>query len=63
MDLFDILLIIHILAAMIWIGGALVGMLIGIFLSKGDDATAMSKFCTAFATIAGKPPSSAASLM
>ncbi|MCW2921032.1 MAG: putative integral rane protein [Thermoleophilia bacterium] len=53
MSLFEILLIVHLLAAMIWIGGALVGMLIGIFLSKGDDANAMAKFCTAFATIAG----------
>ncbi len=53
MTLFEILLVVHILAAMIWIGGALVGMLIGMFIAKGDDANAMSKFCTAFASIAG----------
>jgi hypothetical protein len=53
MSLFDVLLVIHLLAAMIWIGGALVGMLIGMFIAKGDDAGAMSKFCIAFASIAG----------
>ncbi len=51
--LFHALLFVHIIAAAIWIGGALVGMLIGIFLSKQGDASAMSRFCTAFATIAG----------
>ena len=51
--LFHALLFVHIIAAAIWIGGALVGMLIGIFLAKQGDADVMSRFCTAFATIAG----------
>lgn len=51
--LFHALLFVHILAAMIWIGGALVGMLIGIFLARQGDASAMSKFCIAFASITG----------
>ncbi len=53
MSLFEALLIVHILAAMIWFGGALVGVLIGQLLRKQGDAGAMGKFCTAFATIAG----------
>jgi hypothetical protein len=51
--LFHALLFVHILAAAIWIGGALVGMLIGIMLAKQGDADVMSRFCIAFATIAG----------
>ncbi len=53
MTLFQVLLFVHLVAAMIWIGGALVGTLIGTFLSRQGDASAMSKFCMAFATIAG----------
>jgi hypothetical protein len=53
MTLFQVLLFVHILASMIWIGGALVGALIGKFIAGQGDASAMSKFCIAFATIAG----------
>ena len=53
MTSFQLLLFVHILAVVIWIGGALVGMLIGMQLRKSGDAAAFSKFCTAFATIAG----------
>ncbi len=53
MSLFEVLLFVHLLAAMIWIGGALVGALIGVFIRRQGDAEAMSKFCIAFASVAG----------
>lgn len=53
MSWFEILLVIHILAAMVWIGGAIVGTLIGQFIAQSGDAGAMSRYCIAFASIAG----------
>ena len=53
MTLFQLLLFVHILAAMVWLGGALVGTLIGMLLRASGDAPAMGRFCTAFATVAG----------
>lgn len=53
MSWFDWLLVIHILAATLWIGGAATGTLIGSRLRRADTAAPLASYCTAFATIAG----------
>ncbi|MCW2972032.1 MAG: hypothetical protein JWN72_305 [Thermoleophilia bacterium] len=53
MSLIDLLLIVHLLAAMAWIGGAFVGTLIGLQLRKLGNVDAMARFCASFATVAG----------
>lgn len=53
MSLFDLLLFLHIVAAMLWIGGAATGTLIGSVLRRSDSAAPMASYCAAFATVAG----------
>ena len=53
MTLFQLLLIFHILFAMIWIGGVIVGTLIGATLYKSGDEIGLARFCRAFAQVAG----------
>jgi uncharacterized membrane protein len=53
MTLFQLLLFAHLVGVVIWLGGALVGTMLGMSLYKQGDATTMGRFCSAFATIAG----------
>lgn len=53
MSLLEILLFVHILGVVIWLGGAAVGTMLGTFIWRHDDAPAMSRFCIAFASVAG----------
>ena len=53
MTWFELLLFVHVLAAMLWIGGAVAGTVIGQRIRRSDDAAAMGRFCSAFADVAG----------
>ena len=53
MSWFDVLLVVHLLAVMVWVGGAFTGMLLGMRISGQGDVDAMARFCTAFAAVAG----------
>ncbi|MCW2961282.1 MAG: hypothetical protein JWM25_1003 [Thermoleophilia bacterium] len=53
MTTFQLLLFLHILATIIWTGGAFVGMLLGLRLRDSGEASVMARFCEAFAQIAG----------
>jgi uncharacterized membrane protein len=53
MDAFHWLLFLHLVGVTIWIGGALVGMMIGTRIRATGDGDALGKFCAAFAQIAG----------
>lgn len=53
MSLFGVLLFVHIVAAAVWIGGALVATLIGSRLRRAGDASSVAAFCTAYAQVGG----------
>lgn len=53
MNLFEILLVVHILAVSVWIGGGLVGVLLGSRLRSTGETAPFASFCSAFATIGG----------
>lgn len=53
MTWYQVLLTFHILATMLWIGGAIAGTAIGMVLRKQGNTGAMGAFCVAFATVAG----------
>jgi uncharacterized membrane protein len=51
--LLQLLLFVHLLAVVVWLGGAFVGTMIGVRLRKAGDTAAMASFCNAFANVAG----------
>lgn len=53
MTLFEILLVIYLLAVAVWYGGALTGMLLGLQVRRGGEARAFGRFCMSFAEVAG----------
>lgn len=53
MTLDHVLTFVLLLALVIWMGGAIVGTLIGSQLQKAEGGQALGTFCTAFATVAG----------
>jgi hypothetical protein len=52
MTLTEILLFVLLLATIIWVGGAIVGTLLGGQLRRGDDASALAAFCAGFSNVA-----------
>jgi hypothetical protein len=52
-SLFEFLFFVYLIAAMIWYGGALTGVLLGGQIRRSGDAQAFARFCGAFAQVAG----------
>jgi uncharacterized membrane protein len=50
---YQLLLVLHIFAAMVWIGGAATGTIIGMQLRRTGDGGSFGAFCAAFAQVAG----------
>lgn len=53
MTLFQVLLLIHILAVVVWLGGAFVALLIGGSLRRSGNTPAMAAYCAALAHLGG----------
>lgn len=53
MDLTVLLVSLLLLASMAWLGGTLVGVLLGSSIRRSGDSSAMGAFCMAFAQVAG----------
>lgn len=53
MSLFEFLFFVYLIAAMIWYGGALTGVLLGGQIRRSGDVQAFARFCAAFAQVAG----------
>ncbi len=53
MSLFEVLLFVYLVAAMVWFGGAFTGVLLGGQIRRGGDTSSFSRYCAAFAQVAG----------
>jgi uncharacterized membrane protein len=52
MTFYQLLLVLHLLAAMVWVGGGLAGMVVGGSIYRSGDMSALSRFCRSFASVA-----------